>query len=283
MLADLLWVVTPSTDGSHDIAAQACRELGGKLLSMPPGLYPAWNAGIREIHTGMTYISTVGEEITPGGLVTMAGLLRKHAADLCFSPPAIVPAKPEAFLYTRHWPVFRFAGILESYDRQLIPVSLLAALQTISGISGMFGSCASCIFATAALQSRPFPADFHHYGDTAWFYAHLCHLRVVFCKEVWSTFHVHDFSHRRIDPLDLWRCVDRLSYEYRLLAPSSRLPEKLLKLHKTREILDQLRKPHPLRYWWMNPVAWFWRFYRELLIRRILRSAMIRDNSLPKE
>lgn len=273
-LADLVWVVTPSGDGSHEIAARACKELGGRLLSVPPGLYPAWNAGISKIKTKYTYISTIGEEITPEGLVAMADLLRKQDADLCFSPPAIVPAVPDSFQRTRHWPVFRFADFLRPYDGRVLPVSMLACLQAISGISGVFGSCASCVFATATLQSRPFPDDFLHYGDTAWFYAHLCRLRTIYRKEVCSTFHVHDLSRRRIRRQDLRRCVDRLCAEYAQIDPRSAVPQMLQAHQHHREMVDRLREPHPFRYWWTNPAAWLWWFRRKASEKKIRSHAL---------
>lgn len=265
LIGNMVWVATPGSDDSHHLARQAAGETGGLYLEVPPGLYAAWNEGIRRVTSKYLYISTVGENITQAGLRAMRDLLESHQADLCFSPPQILPQTPERIHRTKHWPIFRYRRALGRYHRSTVPVPLLAHLQVLSGISCVLGSCASALFRTPFLQSRPFPLDFHHYGDTAWLYRHLCNLRAVYLDQVCSTFHVHDFTRRKIFPSDLRRCVDLLAADYLARYPRSDLPRWALDLQKTREKLDDLRKPHPYRYWWMSPAAWGWRIRRDWL------------------
>lgn len=269
--AELIWAVTESRDGTHELARRAHAELGGKFLITPPGLYASWNAGIREVTSEFLYISTVGETITADGLEQMKSLLQRHQANICFSPPEILPANPKSIRSTRHWPVFHFRKVLEKFDQKIVPVPVLAGLQALSGISGVLGSCASCLFATATLQNAPMPVDFLHYGDTAWFYFNLCQIRTVYHAKPCSTFHAHDLSKRQIRSSDITRCVNRLGKEYRLVYPESPLPGLLEELQKARNQIDRLRKPHPAHIWWLNPVAWFWRIRRNALQGMILR------------
>jgi hypothetical protein len=133
----------------------------------------------------------------------------------------------------------------------------------VAGISGVLGSCASCVFATKVLQEYPLPEDFLHYGDTAWFYFNLCHIRTVFHAQSCSTFHVHDYSKRQVRNADITRCVQRLAKEYRQLDPASPLPTLLENLQHARDQTDALREPHPFRFWWLNPSAWAWRGRRQ--------------------
>lgn len=269
LVRQMVWVATHSSDDSHVLAAQAARQTGGIYKEVPAGLYGAWNEGIRQVSSTYVYISTVGENINLAGLRTMRDLLLKHQADVCFSPPQILPKTPERIRRTRHWPIFRFRRALGRYHRSPVPVPLLARLQILSGISCVLGSCASALFRASSLQARPFPVDFHHYGDTAWFYRHLCNLRTVYLDQFCSTFHVHDFSRRKIFPHDLRRCVDLLAADYLAKYPRSGLPRWALDLQQAREKLDHIRMPHPYRYWWMSPAAWGWRFRREWLNLKI--------------
>jgi hypothetical protein len=48
-----------------------------------------------------------------------------------------------------------------------LPKEKAFLIQILSGASGLLGSCASCLFRTSFQQSRLFPTEYHHYGDTA--------------------------------------------------------------------------------------------------------------------
>jgi len=150
-----------------------------------------------------------------------------------------------------------------------VPVPLLARLQILSGISCLLGSCASCLFRTGVFTRNPFPEDFGHYGDTAWWYQNLVRAKTIFHGEVVSSFHVHDFSRRTIRREDLDRCMEILAIDYHHRFPSSPLPSWARQLQQSRDQLDKLRRPHPLRFWWLSPRTWFWRMKRELFTLRV--------------
>jgi len=266
---DFIWVATQSSDDSHLLSQEAARGIGGKYLEVPAGLYSAWNRGIQEVQTEFTYISTVGEFITPEGLLHMRTILSALRADLCFSPPRIYPSNKRSTAATRHWPVFQHSKLLSAMSGKILPISIAAHLQALSGHSCLLGSCSSILFRTECIRENPFPNNYLHYGDTAWFYNNLCHLKIAFIDNVFSTFHVHDFSSRSVSLAHLQTFMEVLATDYQKIYPSSPFPSLVLDLMSARQALDHLREPHPYRFWWMDWHAWLWRFKRALLTKQI--------------
>lgn len=266
---DFVLVATQSSDDSHLLSQEAARGIGGKYLEVPAGLYSAWNRGIQEVQTEFTYISTVGELITPEGLQHMRTILSTLQADLCFSPPRIYPCNKKTIAATRHWPVFQHSKLLSALSGTILPISLAVPLQILSGHSCLLGSWSSVLFRTEYLRENPFPIDYFHYGDTAWFYNNLCQLKIAFLSNAFSTFHVHDFSSRPVSMAHLQTFVESLATDYQKIYPSSSLPSLALNLISARRALDRLRKPHPYGPWWMSWHAWLWRFKRTLFTKQI--------------
>lgn len=270
---EFIWVVTESSDGSHRVAKQAHSEFPGTFLERPKGLYEAWNEGIRCATSPFVYISTVGESITREGLRAMVMALDNNQADLCFSPPNFISDNPKTLNTVNHWPIQRFRRILARHDGKIVPVSTLASLQILSGLSSLLGSVASCLFRASMLQARPYPDDFQSYGDTAWCYRHLCEIRTVFLDQVFANFHIHDLSKRKVVSQDLRRCLEAFSKTYERFFPSGQLGKLALDLQEARENLDRVRKPHPAHFWWLSTFAWSWRWRRDRLARKLLMSA----------
>jgi len=263
----VIWVCTPSQDRSHDTARREAESQKDVYLEVPPGLYHAWNEGIARATRPYTYVSTVGDTITPEGLASMLATLQSLQAAIVFSPPKIQPATRENIRCTRHWPIFHYDYLLRIYDGRIVPTPVLARFQLLAGISCLLGSFASCLCETSLLQARPFPLNFHHYGDTAWFYQHLTEARVAYLKNACTTFHVHDHSVRYIDPDDLGRCIVSFAQSYAKEYPSNELLAAAFTLRQARSRLNYYRQPHPYRFWWLNPMAWFWRFLRTWTMR----------------
>ena len=261
-LGQVIWVCTPSKDGSHHTARQEATSQNDIYLEVAAGLYQAWNKGIAQASCPMTYVSTVGESISLEGLQEMLACITKFRASLVFTPPKIEPSTKETIQRTRHWPVFEFSYLLRFYHRQIIPAPILARLQLLAGISCVLGSFASCLCDTNFMKARPFPCDFNHYGDTAWFYLNLTEARVAYLHKVFTTFHVHDLSQRHIAAEDLPRCLKFFTLSYARQYPANELLSWAATLGMSRARLDFYRKPHPYRFWWLNPIAWVWRFAR---------------------
>lgn len=265
----VIWVCTPSQDGSHDTARREAESRGDDYLEVPRGLYQAWNRGIARATRPFTYVSTVGDAITPEGLASMQASLQGLQATIVFSPAQILPFTRENIRRTRHWPIFYYDYLLWMYDGRIVPTPVLARLQLLAGISCLLGSFASCLSQTPFLQARPFPSDFYHYGDTAWFYQHLTEARVAYLKNSCSTFFVHDHSVRYISPDDLGRCISSFAHAYEKKYPSNELLTLARMLRQARHRLNYYRQPHPYRFWWLNPVAWGWRIVRTWVLQII--------------
>lgn len=265
---EFIWVITDSPDGSHEIARAAAMELGGQIPEVPRGLYQAWNAGIALASGDFIYISTIGDTITPEGLSALFHCLQKAEADVVFSPPAIFPQTKSNLKRSRQWPVFRFAPILNQYAGGRLPKEKAILMQILSGASGLLGSCASCLFRTSFLQSRPFPTEFQHYGDTGWTYLNLAKAILAFHPDPVAKFIIHD--------VEISRTVDKKQVYSLMNGAAVHLPEKqhaqVTILTRSSGEIDHIRDPHPRYGWWIFPAAWKFRLTRESSKNHLLRA-----------
>jgi len=267
LVHEFIWVITESSDGSHKIAREAAQELGGQILEVPRGLYQAWNSGIARATGEFIYISTIGDTITPDGLNALSVCIRKNEADAVFSPPVIFPATQPNLKRCRHWTVFKLSKVLNQFSGVRIPKEKAVLMQILSGASGLLGSCASCLFRTSFLQSRPFPTEYHHYGDTAWTYQNLPDAILAFHPEPVGRFVVHDQSTSRIvDKRQIYRLTEELA---------THLPPQLTRsVHEYIQAslqIDTIRDPHPKFGWWWMPKAWRARWIRNNSIKTLIK------------
>ena len=267
MVHEFIWVITESPDGSHEVAREAARELGGQVLEVPRGLYQAWNSGISLASGDFIYISTIGDTITPEGLNALWHCLRKTAADVVFSPPIISPATGTNVKRSRHWPVFTFREFLNRFAETRIPTEKAILLQILSGASGLLGSCASCLFRALILKSRPFPTDHHHYGDTAWTYQNLSEAILAFHPEAVAQFQIHDAeTPRLVDKNQIYSLIDQLGIHLPLSLTHIVHSYTLASFH-----IDRIRDPHPKFGWWWMPAAWKARWIRNAARESLLK------------
>jgi hypothetical protein len=260
-------MITESPDGSHEIAREAAQELGGQVLEVPRGLYQAWNSGIARANGEFIYISTIGDTITPEGLNALSVCIHKNQADVVFSPPVIFPATEANLKRSRHWPVFKFAQILNRHAEDRLPKEKAFLIQILSGASGLLGSCASCLFRASFLLSRPFPADHHHYGDTAWTYRNLPDAILAFHPEPVARFVIHDQNTPRIvDKRQIYRLTEELALQ---LPPQvTRIVHEYIRASIQ---IDTIRDPHPRFGWWWMPTAWQARLKRNNAKRALIK------------
>jgi hypothetical protein len=262
---ELIWVITESPDGSDRMAREAAARLGGRILEMPRGLYASWNAGIAAATGEFLYISTVGDVISADGLTALLGLLRKTGADVAVSPALIYPPSKKNRKRTRHWPLFYFSKLLQPHAGKMIPRRQAILMQILAGASGLTGSCASCLFRSSALKTRPLPLDHHHYGDTAWLYHHLPEVTLAYWPDPVARFVIHgEDIQRKIDKDSIYRMANTLAQH---------LEEKERKwvqeMNYAAKELDLIREPHPQHGWWMFPQAWGHRFARNYFSQRL--------------
>lgn len=267
LVHEFIWVITESSDGSHKIAREAAQELGGQILEVPRGLYQAWNSGIARATGEFIYISTIGDTITPDGLNALSVCIRKNEADAVFSPPVIFPATQPNLKRCRHWTVFELSKVLNQFSGVRIPKEKAILLQILSGASGLLGSCASCLFRASFLQSRPFPTEYHHYGDTAWTYQNLPDAILAFHPEPVARFVVHDQNTPRIvDKRQIYLLTEELAAH--LPPPRNRT---VLEYTQASLQIDMIRDPHPKFGWWWMPKAWKARWIRNAAKRKLSR------------
>jgi len=268
MIHEFIWVITESPDGSHEIARQAAEELGGQILEVPRGLYQAWNSGIALATGDFIYIATTGDTITPEGLNALSHCLQKAEADVVFSPPIISPATGTNLKRSRHWPVFAFSKFLNQFAGLRIPKEKAILLQILSGASGLLGSCASCLSRTSFLQARPFPTDYHHYGDTAWTYQNLSETILAFHPDSVAQFQIHDAEAPRIvDKNQIYNLIDGLAIQLPLQLTQTIHTYTLSSFH-----IDRIRDPHPKFGWWWMPDAWQARWKRNNAKRSLIQA-----------
>ena len=268
MVYKFIWVITESSDGSHITAREAAKELGGQVLEVPRGLYQAWNSGIALATGEFIYISTIGDTITPEGLNALSVCIHKNQADVVFSPPFIFPATKTNLKHCLHWTVFSFAEVLNRFSGICIPKEKAILLQILSGASGLLGSCASCLFRTSFLQSRLFPTEYHHYGDTAWTYQHLPEANLAFYPHPVARFIIHDIeTSRTVDKGQIYRLSKELGNQ---LTPT--LEDIVNAYIRSSVQIDKIRDPHPKFGWWWMLSAWIARSQRNKSKRALLQA-----------
>jgi glycosyltransferase involved in cell wall biosynthesis len=268
MVHEFIWVTTESPDRSHEIAREAAKELGGQVLEVPRGLYQAWNSGIARATGEFIYISTIGDTITPEGLNALSVCIRNNQADVVFSPPVIFPMTKVNLKSSRHWTVFSFFKVLKRFAGVHVPKEKAMLLQILSGASGLLGSCASCLFRTSFLQSRPFPTEYFHYGDTAWTYQHLSEAILAFYPDPVARFIIHDVKASRIVNKSQ---VYHLSNELGALLPQP-LNTVVQEYIRASIQIDNIRDPHPRFGWWWMREAWEARVKRSKMQTLLLQA-----------
>lgn len=278
--ATLLWVITASEDGSDRLARQAQKTLGGTILEVPRGLYEAWNLGLKVVTTPFTYISTVGESVSPRGLEQLRECLLSTQADVCFTPPQI-PATGTPRNQLLQWPVFRERLALRKREGKILSPFFVAGAQVSAGIHSLLGSCASCLFRTAYLQSHPFPSGYFHYGDSAWVYENYRTARLVYRDIPLAAFWVHGPSGRAVGV----RHVEKLRRMiWRDLQHDPRTTEArraLGRLCAAARALDHHRGRQPGRGWWLRPRLLQTRWIRMAAEKAFRRAMQNLEDSAP--
>jgi len=260
----VLWVASPSPDGTDKFAQQICSETGDQFLLSPPGLYEAWNFGIARVKTEFVAISTISDTYINENLFILEDLLRTLSADICFTPPALIGLSHKDIEELNTWPIFKLRSYFVPFSEKICPQDLLIAMQLSSGLSCVLGSWASILARTAVLKNFPFPTAYNQYGDTAWFYKNLLNMKFVFKSDPIAGFHFHDKpDSRRTNPKLAYVHCKELEKELIQKARMRGIFKDLLYLYRiylsALHRLNKTRGKHPRRFWWINPKAWLLR------------------------
>jgi len=155
------------------------------------------------------------------------------------------------------------------FDQKALPATLVTSIQATCAFSCLLGSFPSCLCRTTFMQSYLFPARFHHYRDTGWFFLNLSCSRLAYSDTAVTDFQIHNAPHRSINPAHhtvFLRAISRRPVRKNnyLLGTASlkyTLPKRYLDLNK--------RGARPRRLEHINPKALFIRILHELRITYI--------------
>jgi hypothetical protein len=267
---EVIAVDSYSSDGTFEFMQAELRHPGLKLFQCPPGLYQAWNHGISQVRAKYTYISTIGDNITRGGLEHLAATADALGSDVVISRPEFY--SPDGTpLHDRRWPIHELvdsARITKPVRLEPWHAFLVAILDLPEGV---LGSSASNIYRSDTLKRLPFPVSYGHAGDTAWGIQHAFHTSIAVTPKVFSRFVVHPNENVPAGEA-MWRLVDRLldlaadTVRERLTEASGvalgaeltplvkRVPSELKSLHACQRRYDVARVES--RPWFISGKAW---------------------------
>jgi len=261
----IVWVVSPSPDGTEVIARRIADSAGDLFCLSAKGLYQSWNFGITQVNTPFFAISSIGDTYINDGVLRMLDLLIRHGADICFSPPQAMTGSSSPSV--TDWPVHRFRRRLGCFHCNIVPTRLLVLLQLQSGLDSLLGSWASIVGRSETLRRNPFPLEYGHHGDTAWCFQSLPRLRCVFYDREVATFKFHCTS-SLFTSLQLFKQYRILGHQMLQMytQTTSQTPSFSYVWRKYFVFLHLLnkgrgKKPH--RGWWLSWTNWKYRCLRD--------------------
>lgn len=276
IVQEVVVVDSHSTDGTVEFIKQQLHHPQLRILQHPPGLYQSWNFGIRNVTAEYTYISTVGDSITPEGLRHLVATAAQLLSDVVISRPEFFTLEGQR-LTNKRWPVHHlheWHPLVQPMRVEPLHAFLLA---TLDAPEGSLGSSASNLYRTEILQRFPFPTDYGHLGDTAWGIRHAFQASLGVTPKVFSGFVIHPSGGQISDDL-MDSLVSRLytlarktmKESIELLTPMPGiasllqflcdLPVELRNLRNFQARYDEARQK--LWPWIFNPAAWKLRLQR---------------------
>jgi hypothetical protein len=189
-------VVDSSTDESITYLEENLHHPQRQIISHPPGLYQAWNAGIAHAESKWVYYSTMGDEIGTEELAGLVSIAEKTRADVVVAPPRMVAENGDPS--SERWPVHYLAAALQEAGIPHVefPPDLLGLLSAALAPKSVLGSSASNLYRRETLARLPWPENLGHGGDAGWLCRNFREIRLVLCAETTGTFKL-DYQHRK--------------------------------------------------------------------------------------
>ena len=277
MVEQIVVVDSNSTDGTVEYIRQHLTHPNLHIFSRPPGLYASWNYGIGQLSTKYTYVCTVGESITPGGLRHLFETSERLGSDVCISRPQFLDMEGRTVEGIR-WPIHQIIEDLNVCEPCLLSQAEAVFYVLRGGGSAILGSSASNLYRTAVLQKNPFPTDCSSAGDTAWTLLNCCDVRFAVTPESFSTFLFHPTSHQlnRKMLTEKFRTLGRtLLDKARPICDRSELPE-LKVLYELLDTTDRYRQCKQALDLYRSHVVWVlnWRAWHTRAERNRLRQCL---------
>ncbi len=279
---EIIVVDSYSTDGTLELLRDQLRHPRLQVFQSPPGLYQAWNSAISRNRAEFTYISTIGDAITPKGLEHLVDTASALGADVVISRPRFLDAAGQPVAEKR-WPIDHLLDLLNSDRPRRVESALAFLVATLDVPEGILGSSASNLYRTETLRRFPFPTDYGHEADTAWGICHAFEISLTVTPRVFSEFIFNSGAGLITDErkgelvahlLDLARETIRRelprspgSVPEPLMQLLKSLPDEIQSLRKCQRRYDQARRQR--LPWLLNPAAWLARAKRNRQRRQV--------------
>jgi glycosyltransferase involved in cell wall biosynthesis len=193
---EIIVVDSNSTDGTLEILTNRIAHPNLRVNQRPKGLYQAWNYGIGQIQSKYTYISTVGDSITPDGLDHLVEVAEKYQCDVVVSKPDFV--KMDGSLANQiHWPIDDVIEALQITDPIILSDLQLLVFQMKNIPATILGSSASNLYRTDLMKRCPFPTDYGTSCDAAWGFQYGLENRIGITPRKFTKFLQHEKSYSR--------------------------------------------------------------------------------------
>ncbi|MEM6911662.1 MAG: glycosyltransferase [Verrucomicrobiota bacterium] len=187
----------------------------------PPGLYQAWNYGIKQCVAPWLYFSTIGDLITGMGLLHLLRAVDENQADCVVSPPRMErnADAAEGGLQVPIWPPEKISEWLSLTRPQLLSSGELAVYTSHfcieTYLNSYSGSCASNLFRTGFLKEHLFPEEFGHIGDVGWAIRCATKIRLVVSPNRVASFQLPEAGYSPLTPQDEVRFYSGLCQEWK--------------------------------------------------------------------
>jgi glycosyltransferase involved in cell wall biosynthesis len=287
---EIVVVDSESRDGTTEFLRKMLPADKTRFFSRPPGLYQAWNFGVRQIGAQYTYVSTIGDEIDREGFAHLVEVAERLACDVVISPPAFV-AEDGRPVRANPWPVHEIISFWNLEGEICIEGMLLFAMALSFLPFALLGSSASNLYRTEVLQENPFPTEFGRNGDGAWGFLNALDIRLGITPRRVSSFRKHQKTYRNgeyatedPDQRMLAAGLKRLEETFELrpemkvdaahLGLENFIRQKTAVQHWREELRQYRRLPLP---WIFNPLAWHARIHRNAAhdgCKELLKSAL---------
>lgn len=190
LVEEVIVVDSGSLDGSAELARREITHPKVRHEVVPPGLYAAWNHGVRLAESEFCYISTVGDAITKEGLQHLVSTAQRLDVDVVISPPRCITEEGKQADF-RVFPVHSIMSGSGLNEPLRMEPWLSYLMATGFSIESFLGSSASNLYRTDCLKREPFPTDFGKAGDSAWFRYNALRYQFALTPKVCADFLLH--------------------------------------------------------------------------------------------
>lgn len=195
-------VVDSSSDGTLDFLRRELNLPHVEFHHRPPGLYAAWNFGAGRAASKFVYYSTILDHIRREELTHLVRCAEEAGVDAMVGRPKMI-AEQGVSAADQRWPVHdltEFFPDTNGSDFFLPPAAVLPPLACGLAPKAILGSSASNLYLASTLKECPWPEEFGHSGDTAWFLRwHRC-VRLGFVKREIGSFLMHSVAQATAGP-----------------------------------------------------------------------------------